>query len=309
LLAYPFDVVRVGAYWNRIEPLPGVFDPRELDEQIEAAARAGKRVIVCVGALKTFGYPEFFAPRHVIDALPEGTRVRPADYPALLEAATEFIARIVERYRDADCITAWQVEHESVDPLGMEHSWRLDFSFVEREVATVRRVDPSRPVVMNGYLPVSLLVGLSQWWQTRDQGDSLLAAQRLADIVGVDFYPRHALVGLGPWTLYLDGSRSPWHLRRLDSVLRHTRRAKNRVMVTEGQAEPWEAVTVPPDSITSSCPPDRLIANYNRCLRHARLRDFDLDAYLFWGAEYWIMRQRSGDPSYLRTFARVLDRA
>jgi hypothetical protein len=32
-----------------------------------------------------------------------------------------------------------------------------------------------------------------------------------------------------------------------------------------------------------------------------------LYAYLFWGAEYWILRERSGDPSYLRAFARLLE--
>jgi hypothetical protein len=32
-----------------------------------------------------------------------------------------------------------------------------------------------------------------------------------------------------------------------------------------------------------------------------------LYAYLFWGAEYWVLRDRSGDPSYLQAFARVLD--
>jgi hypothetical protein len=78
-------------------------------------------------------------------------------------------------------------------------------------------------------------------------------------------------------------------------------------MVTEGQAEPWEAVTVPPDWDTFSCPPEQVIANYNLALRHARNRGVNLEAYLFWGAEYWLARQRAGDSSYLQAFARVLE--
>ena len=66
---------------------------------------------------------------------------------------------------------------------------------------------------MNGFFPASLLVGISQWWQTRDQGDSLAVARRIADIVGVDYYPRHALVGLGGRTLYVDGARGFWQRR------------------------------------------------------------------------------------------------
>jgi hypothetical protein len=32
-----------------------------------------------------------------------------------------------------------------------------------------------------------------------------------------------------------------------------------------------------------------------------------VDAYLFWGAEYWVLRQQQGDPRYLRAFGRVLE--
>src|SRR6266487_5058193 len=64
LLTYPFHLIRLGAYWNRMEPEPGVFYPDELDWQIDAAEQAGKQIILCVGPLKTFSYPEFFVPAH-----------------------------------------------------------------------------------------------------------------------------------------------------------------------------------------------------------------------------------------------------
>jgi hypothetical protein len=313
LLAYPFQVVRLGAYWMRMEPAPGVFDTRELDWQVEACERAGKQIVVCVGALKTFGYPEFFAPAHHLESpLPERTLIRPAEYGSLLKAGTEFIARVVDRYRQRTAIIAWQVEHEAVDPLGMEHSWRLDTAFVEREVRTVRQSDPSRPILMNGFLPVSLPVQLSQWWQTRDQGDSLTVAQQLADIVGVDYYPRHALAGVGGTTVYLDGSRSPWQRRRQMRLFDWARARKKRLMISEGQAEPWEAVTTPPNPQGRgmySCRPENVIDNYNQCLGRARQASFSLDAYLFWGAEYWTLREQHGDPSYMQSFARILEQA
>jgi hypothetical protein len=153
-------------------------------------------------------------------------------------------------------------------------------------------------------------VRLSQWFQTRDQGDSLLAAQHLADIVGIDFYPCHALLSLGRRSVYVDGRRSPWQMQRLDRVLGWARRHGRRVMISEGQAEPWEAITVPPNPAYGapfSCPPERVIGNYNTCLRRAKLWQFVLDAYLFWGAEYWMVRQHAGDSSYLQAFARVVD--
>ena len=30
-------------------------------------------------------------------------------------------------------------------------------------------------------------------------------------------------------------------------------------------------------------------------------------AYLFWDAEYWMLRKQSGDTSYIQTFARILE--
>ena len=220
LLAYPFQVIRLGAYWNRLEPNHGDFRPGELDRQLDAAERAGKQVIVCLGAVKTFGYPEFFVPGHYLGRpLPEGSLVRPDERRALLDGAIAFVRRVIERYRQCESIIAWQVEHEAVDPLGMEHSWRLAEAFVRSEVEAVRAADPGRPVLMNGFLATSAPVALQQWWRTRDQGDSLAVARRLADIVGVDFYPRHALASAGPLSLYLDGSRTPWQQRRRERLL------------------------------------------------------------------------------------------
>ncbi len=309
LLAYPFQLIRLSAYWDRLEPGPGRFVPGELDRVLDAAEHAGKQVIVCVGPVKAFGYPEFFVPQHHLGRpLREGSLVTPDQHSRLLEAGTAFVTRVVQRYRERDAIIAWQVEHEAVDPLGMEHSWRLSEAFVRSEVEAVRAADPGRPVMMNGFLPTSTPVALQQWWRTRDQGDSLSVAERLADIVGIDFYPRHALASAGPLTLYLDGSRARRQRRRRERLLERVAAAGRRLMIAEGQAEPWEAVTTPPSPAGRamySCRPEDLIGNYSQAMRWTDRRD----AYLFWGAEYWLLREQQGDPRYLRAFARVLESA
>jgi hypothetical protein len=310
LLTYPFQLIRLGAYWNRIEPAPGLFYTDEIEWQIDAAERAGKQIILCVGPLKTFSYPEFFVPAHHLRSpFPEHSLIKPADYPSLLTAATTFIVRLVERYKHRPGIVAWQLEHEAVDPLGIEHTWRLDVTFVQKEVEALRQADPTRPIMMNGFLPTSLPVRLSQWWQTRDQGDSLAVAQRLADIVGIDYYPRHALMPIGAKTLYLDGRNSPWQQQRRKQLFAQTHMHRQKLMISEGQAEPWETVTTPPNPHKHgmySCLPEHLITNYNTCMRWSQLAT-SLYAYLFWGAEYWILRQQSGDPGYLQAFARILE--
>jgi hypothetical protein len=313
ILAHPFEIIRLGAYWNRIERAPGTFDPGELDRQIEAVEKAGKQMVVCVGPLKTFGYPEFFAPAHLLATpLREGTLVQPSTHQALLDAAIAFATRIVDRYKGRPAIVAWQVEHEAVDPLGVEHSWRLSADFVKHEVDAVRKADPTRPILMNGFLPTSTPVRFQQWRSTRDQGDSLAVAQQLADVVGIDYYPRHALLSLGAATLYMQGEGIAGNQRRRKELFEWARSSGKRLMITEGQAEPWEAVTVPPNPLDRSmysCPPEAMIENYNRWIGWARDADLPLDAYIFWGAEYWIARERSGDSRYLDAIARILNEA
>jgi hypothetical protein len=314
LLDHPFQLIRLGAYWNHMEPTPGAFVPDELDRQVDAAEAAGKQIIICVGAVKTFGYPEFFVPdHHLPEPLREGRLVVPDEHRPLLDAATAFITRVVQRYRDRQAVIAWQVEHEATDPLGMEHSWRLATAFVRAEVDAVRAADPDRPVMMNGFLPTSVPVRLQQWWRTRDQGDSLVVAKQLADIVGIDFYPRHALLTVGPRTVYLDGSRCPWQQDRRRGIFEWAAAQPGRqVIVAEGQAEPWETVTNPPNPDNQgmySCLPEQLIENYNQCMNWNSGSAAQISAYLFWGAEYWVRRDLDGDPRYLKAFSRILESA
>jgi len=311
LLAYPFQVLRLGAYWQQCEPTPGAICPDALDAQIAAAEHAGKQIIVCVGAIKNFGYPEFFVPvHHQREAFVEGSLIAPRTHPRLLEAACAFITRVIARYRDRPAIVAWQVEHEAIDPLGMEHSWRLATAFLVAEIQAVRATDRTRPIVLNGFLATTLLANLFQWWRTRDQGDSLEVAHHLADIVGVDYYPRYGLLSLGRRTLYMDGSRMPWQVRRRTQLTTQTARHGRKLMITEGQAEPWETVTTPPNPHgvgMYSCLPEQLIDTYNQWLTPDLRGAHPLYAYLFWGAEYWVRRQQSGDPRYLQAFARILE--
>jgi hypothetical protein len=83
-----------------------------------------------------------------------------------------------------------------------------------------------------------------------------------------------------------------------------------QLMIAEGQAEPWEAVTTPPNLPGRgmySCLPEHVIGNYNQCMNWAEQGPAGLYAYLFWGAEYWVLREQSGDASYLGAFARILE--
>lgn len=51
-----------------------------------------------------------------------------------------------------------------------------------------------------------------------------------------------------------------------------------------------------------------MIGNYNEAMRRCR-GGTPPWAYLFWGAEYWLLRAQGGDPRYVGAFARVLAEA
>jgi hypothetical protein len=102
----------------------------------------------------------------------------------------------------------------------------------------------------------------------------------------------------------------PWQALRRAQLTTQTAQQGRKLMITEGQAEPWETVTTPPDPQGGgmySCLPEHLIDTYNQWLTRDSHRDRPLYAYLFWGAEYWVRRQQRGDPRYLQAFARILE--
>lgn len=267
LLPLPFQVVRLPAYWSRMEPRPGRWLPEELDAQVEAAERHGKQIIVGVGAVTNFGHPGHFVPAHRLGRpLREGQLVTAATHRLLLDAALNQVTRVVERYRDVSAIIAWQVEHEALDSL------RLGAGFVGEQVDAVRAADSRRPILMNGYLAASPLARLQQRWHTRGQGGSFAIAMRSADIVGID--------------LYLTPGDHPE--RRLQSLAEHARDHSKRIVVIAGQA-----------GRTAT----HIVETYNRCMVVSP------EAYLFSGAEYWLLRARQRDRSYLDAFVHLLERA
>jgi len=311
LLEYPIQMVRLGAYWNNIAPQEHVFDTNELDWEIDAVERAGAKIILCVGALKTFGFPEYFIPqRYIRKPFADGTLFTPTTHPELLDAATTFISRIVDRYKGRQSIVAWQLENEPADPIYFARNWRLSTDFVKRELASLRIIDRSKPILITGGLVTSLTESIVEAWLTRDQGGSLALAKEAGDIIGLDYYPRVGITSIGSENMYLNTSEVPWGQGDREGLAQWARSHGQKIMVAEGQAEPWEPPMVPPSPkhyALYSCTPQNLIENYNawagctECL--------PLYAYLFWGADYWILRWKQGDQQYLRAFAKVLEQA
>ena len=101
-----------------------------------------------------------------------------------------------------------------------------------------------------------------------------------------------------------------WHRSARKRLLEWAGAHPGKLLISEGQAEPWEAITTPPNPTNQamySCLPEQVIQNYNACMDSYGA--IGLYAYLFWGAEYWVLRNKSHDSSYLDVFACILEHA
>jgi hypothetical protein len=324
LLQEPVQLIRLGARWSDLQTPDGQFNPTSLDWQVATVARAGIPFILCVGAVKSFGYPEFFIPPTLIpQRLLNAERQEPrtglasylqnqpmltaAAYPAILDGALRQIERLVAHYGNLTNLIAWQLENEAGDPVFFTPIKRLGNDFVERELAYLRALDAHRPILMTGTVATTFISWALVHWLTADQGTALAFAIPHADWIGANLFTRLAIAA-NVWDhedLYLDGTRafwSNWFLVRLASAVQAHGR---KLLITEGQAEPWEinGAGPLPGHAAYSCPPEAIIDTYNRA---AQLQpQYPIHAYLFWGWEHWLAYERAGMPQYLQAFHRI----
>ncbi len=250
--------LRLSAYWEEIEPAPGVFNFEELDWLLEEAAKHQARVILALG-FKLPRWPECHAPAWVwkLTAAERQTATR------------ELIRAIVNRYRFQPAIFAWQVENEPL--LG---SFGLcpepDREFLKQEVALVRSLD-HRPIILTESGE------LSTW----------LGAATLADILGISMYR----VSWNPVLGYIYYPLTPSFYRQR---ARAARTFTRQIMVTELQAEPWVPAGIlqaTKEEQYQSMNPRRLKDNLNFVERAG----FD-EVYL-WGVEWWYwLKEKQNDP-------------
>lgn len=255
--------VRLIAYWDLVEPTRGHYDFRDLDWQVSQAETAGIPVVIALGQ-KTPRWPEYHYPRWLDTA----------DAPVRDREALRYVAEVVQRYRDRRALVYWQVENEPFVDFGRGPA--LDTTTVAREVALVRRLDPRHPVLMTDSGE------WGRWYR----------AAALGDVLGVTLYRRVYDPILGSVSPPFDPE---YYLlkERLTRMILH--RPRQRVICVELAAEPWGPRA--PNRLTMAqqaalFPPEALAVNV------AFARKTDLDAFYFWGVEWWYYRKVHGDPVY-----------
>jgi hypothetical protein len=266
-------LLRLPVYWDEVEPEPGCYRWETLDWQMDAAAAAGARVLLCVGH-RAPRYPECFAPAWAC-GLAEGP---------FTSALMDFVTAVVTRFRDDQALEAWQVENE---PDATFLGWRFGAGcrdarrWLEPEIALVRTLDCGHPVVLS--------YANSPWFV----GQLRSALRHDCDIVAVSVYER----------LYFS---SPFYSGFVDqtrlgvigplSLGRQRRRAAAHgrdLWVSELQAEPWprgceNLLSAPREEVERTMSRAQLLGSWGRVTDSGIRR-----AYL-WGIEWLLARRQQG---------------
>lgn len=132
-----FKRFRLMSYWDELEPRPGKFNFRALDEQVQLIAKHGGEVSLCLGVRQ---------PRWPENHWPDWAWNLPKQDRAL--ALLHFIEMVVRRYRIYPSITSYQLENEALLKSFGERA-DVDRPRLQAEYKLVKRLDPFRPVIMS----------------------------------------------------------------------------------------------------------------------------------------------------------------
>ena len=254
---------RLTAHWPMIEPARDVYDFSDLDYQITEASKRDAEIILAIGR-RLPRWPECHTPQWV------GTMPWEEQKMEL----RQYLTAVVERYKDESAITMWQVENEPYLHAYAGHiCGPLDEAFLHEEIALVKKLDPTRPVL------VTDSGNLGTWYRPYSAGDAF----------GTSVYVHF-------WTPELGQFRTvqPPALYRMKTNLMRLFGDKGTILI-ELSGEPWlvEPVTKVPIE-TQLTRMD--VVKFEDIIRYAEATHFG-EQYL-WGVEWWYWMRERGHPEF-----------
>jgi len=254
--------LRLAAHWDMVEPEDGLYDFSALDYQLKRAEEVGAEVILGVGR-RLPRWPECHEPIWA-KLLP-----REEQDGELLE----YIETVVTRYKGNPSIAYWQVENEPYLSLfGGEHCDELDEDFLREEIALVRSLDNTRPIILTDS------GNLGTWFGAYKEGD----------VFGTSVYVYFWTPELGQFKTILPA----WFYRLKEGVV-ELFYGKKQTFLIELSAEPWLTNPVVETDIETQYTrmnPKKFeeIIEYAKDTRYSR-------QYL-WGGEWWFWLREQGRP-------------
>jgi hypothetical protein len=257
-------LVRIPVYWNQVEPKEGEYHFQDLDYQLQLAQQHNAKVVLTVGQ-RVPRWPECFLPDWVKNLSSQELKNN---------ALLSFIEAAVTRYYNSPAVATWQVENEPFLSTFGECP-KLDVGVLDREIALVKKLDPSRPVL------VSDSGELSSWLQSSKRGD--LFGTTLYRFVFSDVFKRY-------WVNYI-----PFWFYRLKGGYVRLFHPGKQIAIIELQAEPWTTkgiLNTPIDEQFKTMS----MQKFDTILGVARATGYS-PQYL-WGVEWWYWMKQNNHPEF-----------
>lgn len=243
--------IRIPVYWDLAEPKAGEYNFADIDWQLQEAKKRNAEIILTIGQ-KVPRWPECFIPKWA-----------PQDDQLRSNELLKFMAATVNRYKNETVVKYWQVENEPFLPFGVCPNGTIRTQDLDAEIALVRSLDPSRPVIVTDSGELSL------WYK---------AASR-ADVFGTTMYRTIWKENIG----YFDYPIGP-RFFQFKHWMTNLFVGPEKAIVIELQAEPWINGWTTSGSLEEqfkSMNPQKLRDN----VEYAKKVGFP-EIYL-WGAEWW----------------------
>lgn len=254
--------LRLAAHWPMVEPAQGQYNFVELDYQIARAEAVGAEVVLAVGR-RLPRWPECHIPEW-LPALSEGERQT---------AQLSYMEAVVNRYKNSPAVKYWQVENEPfLAVFAYEYCGDLDKDFLDQEIALVKKLDTSRPVL------VTDSGNLGKW----------LPAYKRGDAFGTSVYVYFWNPELGQFKTVMPA----WFYRVKENFTALLYGWKPTFLI-ELSAEPWlvEPITKVPLEVQFS----RMdVEKFDDIIEYAK--DTRFDQQYLWGAEWWYWLKLQGHP-------------
>lgn len=254
--------LRLAAHWPMVEPAHGAYNFTELDYQLGQAKEVGAEVVLAVGR-RLPRWPECHVPDWA------GELPKDEQQAALLQ----YIEQVVTRYKDNPAVSVWQVENEPfLGVFAHDYCGDLDVDFLDREIALVRSLDQTRPILITDS-------GNLGTWHT---------AYQRGDMFGTSVYVYFWNPELGQFRTLL-----PAAAYRVKDNLMALLYGRRPSILIELAAEPWllEPVGDVPLSVQfTRMNPEK----FEDILSYAKNTHYDTQ-YL-WGAEWWYWLLQQGQP-------------
>ncbi len=255
---------RLSAHWPMIEPERGVHSFTELDYQILEAEKRGAQVVLAVGR-RLPGWPECHVPDWA----------QSLSWEEQKNIIRTNIELVVNRYKNSPAVAYWQVENEPfLSVFAYEHCGDLDRDFLKEEIALVKRLDPTRPVL------VTDSGNLGLWKDAWQEGD----------VFGTSVY-------MYLWNPTVGQVRSVYlpSFYRAKTNLMELLYGKQESFLIELSLEPWLLQPIVDTPIDVQL--DRMsIDKFNEIIEFAETTGFE-NQYL-WGAEWWYWMKKRGHSEY-----------